>query len=289
MLKYKTELKKELKNLRVAVCLYGNVGGKSASFGKGGWLDPKTSLKNYKKYIGKQNEVDFFVHSWSEQFSQDVIEVCKPKSFLFEKQIDFSNFDKLRYAYESYEGVIDQLQLDKGISRTEANQINFENTAASHSRFYSAFQSVTLMSKYAIEQGITYDFVIQIRMDLIFSKELKYMALNPNVFYFPARSSTHSIRAIDDYYFIANQANTEKFAGIYQHIYNYSSRPTVAALEHLEVNKIEYASFGKIFNNFTLIRYELAILEHNFFYRSIRYIYKKITRKPVLDLIKIKE
>ena len=89
--------------MKIAICLFGNVGGKIGSLQMGGSLNPKFSVTNYMSRIVQEHEVDFFVHSWSEEYKELINRLCEPKAALFEKQIDFTNFEKEKYSYDHYQ------------------------------------------------------------------------------------------------------------------------------------------------------------------------------------------
>ena len=68
--------------MRVAICFSGLVGstkGKSQEL-RG---DPKKCLElssaHYKKHILEKNNVDVFIHSWSKDLEEEIIETYAPK------------------------------------------------------------------------------------------------------------------------------------------------------------------------------------------------------------------
>ena len=78
--------------MKTAICfngLVGSTGGKSSDL-KG---DPKKcfeiSSKLYTEHILHENDTDVFVHSWSTDMEQDIINAYNPKKHLIEKQIIF--------------------------------------------------------------------------------------------------------------------------------------------------------------------------------------------------------
>lgn len=260
--------------MKLAICLFGNVGGKIASFGEGGFLNPKFAIKNYLSHVAQDHDVDFFVHSWSEEYEADIVELCQPKMSLFEKQIDFTDYDKEKYNYEHYQMNIDELIKKTGCSRTEAEKDCHINTYSAHSRLYSVQKVVDLMSKFSEENDIIYDFVIQLRLDLIFYKKIEFHTLNREFVYYPKRHSKDDSVAADDYYIIASMANMKKFSGLYDARYDFNSRTPVATVQYLKHLNIPKAHYGEILYSFCLIRNEINALQKSFFFRQARRTYK---------------
>ena len=74
--------------MKIAVCLFGHVGGKTGSDGDGGWLDVSSSLLNFIE-LHKAYDIDYFIHSWSVLEEEKICELLKPSAKLFEPQIQF--------------------------------------------------------------------------------------------------------------------------------------------------------------------------------------------------------
>ena len=70
--------------MKIAVCYFGNTGGKIGSFGAGGLLDPTNVLKNDSIFKSEGLEIDYFVHSWSKEYEYTIKSTLNPKSFTFE-------------------------------------------------------------------------------------------------------------------------------------------------------------------------------------------------------------
>ena len=72
--------------MRVAICLYGLVGGKDGKDGSGEDIPFKKCYDRYKKHIFDINETDVFIHSWSQHLEDDIVDLYKPKLYQFQKQ-----------------------------------------------------------------------------------------------------------------------------------------------------------------------------------------------------------
>ena len=81
--------------MKVALCLSGLVGC-SKKFGKGSPIDYRLPYQHFKKNISdNQIELDVFMHSWSVDYKNELIECYKPKDYIFEPQKNFgSNYSK---------------------------------------------------------------------------------------------------------------------------------------------------------------------------------------------------
>ena len=73
--------------LKVAICLSGLVGATSKG-GKGNTIDFKLTKKYFdKNLIDKSLDVDFFFHCWKNKYELEILELYKPKNYLFEKPL----------------------------------------------------------------------------------------------------------------------------------------------------------------------------------------------------------
>ena len=260
--------------MKIAICLFGNVGGKIGSFEMGGSLNPKFSIDNYMSHLVQEHDVDFHVHSWSEEYEELINKLCKPKAALFVKQIDFTNYEKEKYIYDHYQKNIDELVKFADYTFSDAENHVHVNTCAAHSRLYSVKKVVEIMSLYADEHNIEYDFVMQLRFDLIFSRKVDFHKLKKDVVYYPKRYSKDDHIAAEDLYMIASMANTQKFSKLYDFRYDFSSRVPVATLQYLKHLGIPRDHYGEILYSFCLIRNEIKALHKNLFTRFTRKVYK---------------
>jgi len=229
--------------MKIAVCLFGHVGGKTGSDGDGGWLDVSSSLLNFIE-LHKAYDIDYFIHSWSVLEEEKICELLKPSAKLFEPQIQFKyplskynlegieNYRALFEAYDSVEKILKPL-----IYR-------------SHSRWYSTSNSITLMKQFSEKNKIHYDWVLQLRFDLHFFKSISFEKLDPKYFYAPARTKQKDI-AIEDLFFVSSYKNAVLFSTIYDHLFEYCIRPPVAAKQHLDslgIKNQELFQKGKEYN-----------------------------------------
>lgn len=139
--------------MKTAICLYGTTGyshslANNLSLRKP--LDVVEPLTSLLENIVSINKSDIFVHSWSIDKEEEVNRILKPKDKLFQ---NFKTFDKNPWI----------------------NSVK--------SRFYSQYNSNNLMRFYANENNIKYDFVMHVRLDLIWFSKFNFFELNPQKFY----------------------------------------------------------------------------------------------------------
>ena len=79
---------------KVALCFSGLARGKNDIGRDSGGID--YSFPHIKRHILKKNDVDIFVHSWSVDSRDDILNLFKPKKYIIEPQIKFSNKESMR-------------------------------------------------------------------------------------------------------------------------------------------------------------------------------------------------
>ena len=74
--------------MKIALCLYGVVGNKTTKAGSNS--DSVEILKmgydKYKKNLLSKYDTDVFLHTWSTDFEQEILNLYKPKNSIIEKQ-----------------------------------------------------------------------------------------------------------------------------------------------------------------------------------------------------------
>ena len=115
--------------MRIALCFVGLTGSVDFGYGLGKPIDPRIAHHHHTKYIMDENEnVDVFIHSWSTDFKDMLIDLYKPKKHIIEKQVDFGR---------------DTIRNNSTISR-----------------WYSTEMVSNLVREYETENDFKYDWVI---------------------------------------------------------------------------------------------------------------------------------
>tara|TARA_B100002019_G_scaffold137251_1_gene118248 strand:+ start:15159 stop:15989 length:831 start_codon:yes stop_codon:yes gene_type:complete len=237
--------------MKVALCLFGHLGGKKINDGQISHQNLRQSLsaEAYKKTILDGNDTDIFIHSWSENYRNQIISLFSPTDSLIEKQKDFSSERLDDYLQNDIDSYSRDFNLDNQKTIHKINDLIIRSS----SRWYSNCKAIAMMMDYSHKNKINYDFVFQGRIDLILTSKIDFSSLNPNYFYHPIRRNSDS-QCIDDYFFISNQKNAEIFSEIYKNKNKYSIRPVVAAKQHLDESNIETKGYLEVHKDFIWIR-----------------------------------
>ena len=68
--------------MRIALCLYGIIGAVEGKYGQGSPIDPRIGYEMHDRHIFHPNadhEIDIFMHSWSTDFKDFLVELYNPK------------------------------------------------------------------------------------------------------------------------------------------------------------------------------------------------------------------
>jgi len=193
--------------MKVALCLYGLTGAVDFGYGLGKAIDPRIGHYHHLKHIIKPNNADVFIHSWSTEFKDLLVDLYKPKKHIIEPQITFDQ---------------------ESVGR---NSIP--------SRWWSNAVVMDLKRQFEEENNFKYDWVMLYRFDHIFLVDLNFKEFNNEKIYFRhsngMRSSSsfshgypgketcqchnkkggHGVRLMDVFTF-SNSENMDKFASVYK-------------------------------------------------------------------------
>jgi len=186
--------------MKVAVCLYGlhpNYCWKEKQQKK------DETYKFWKKNVfDKSYTVDVFLHSWSYEVKDLLINEYNPKKYLIEKQKSFGSF------------AINETKIDK--------TYNLKYNEVMYSAKYSSKKSIELMHECEIDNNIKYDFVLLARMDILWLVELDFNKLDKTKFYVPiwGKNNLNSINnnGVLGTFFLSNSENIYKFRKLYDNL-----------------------------------------------------------------------
>ena len=192
--------------MRVALCLYGLTGAVDFGYGIGKSIDPRIGHYHHLKHIIEPNNADVFIHSWSTEFKDLLVDLYKPKKYIIEPQIIF-----------------------------DENSINKNSIP---SRWWSNAVVMDLKKQFEKENNFEYDWVMLYRFDHVFLVDLNFNEFNNENIYFrhsngmraplqyshgyPGRETclcknkkgAHGVRLMDVFTF-SNSKNMDKFASVY--------------------------------------------------------------------------
>lgn len=145
--------------MKVALCLYGIVGGDSGKGGQGSSAETlKIGHRHYRQFLIDANaEVDVFVHTWSVDQKARIERLYQPKRAIYEPQIKF--------------------KVPKWV-RGDAERKNNH-----YSKWYSTKRTLDLKRVYEEANNFKYDFVMTTRFDIALKTPFKFDGFDPDKFY----------------------------------------------------------------------------------------------------------
>ena len=237
--------------MKIALCLFGNVGISTASSARpintdvlkesnNASTDPCIAYDSIKRNILDKYDTDIFIHSWSVNFKTQLVDLYKPESSKFEKQ---KIFDVNLSKYGINKGPIEKWDIPKEtfvsykiLRDVNSNYRDFLSSLAfrTKSRWYSNCKSIQLKEKYERDNNFSYDFVITTRFDCFFNKFIKIDRYTQKGFYASRRTGRlDEDLAFYDLYFMGDSATMNKFSAIFNYLHDYSIRPPFASRQHV--------------------------------------------------------
>ena len=260
--------------MKIALCLYGILGGAGGRGGDGEVLHPKNAFEWYKKHLLDHYDVDVFIHTWSKEHEDLIKSTYNPKSMLAEPQEMFEGVDYKNYGFNNLEDIIkdegNKIVYDsrKELGENDEQIIEYFNKLIfrTNSRFLSTKKSINLKKKYEEKNNFKYDFVISSRFDLILLNKINFNNLDSNTFYANYREVRVDIdKAFFDLLFYGDSEIMDKFGDLYDNIFNLDIRPPWACRSHIENLKINHKPYTKnwalLREAFQLVKYQIPKLK----------------------------
>jgi hypothetical protein len=196
--------------MRIAILMHG-LAGKTDKYGTGTNVDVRLSYDHLKKHIltvNPDDQIDFFMHSWSFEQEDNIKEIYAPKKAVFEPQIIF-DFE-YTVGNENGPGGESNVWVDgkfKGVDNLRFHSL--------FSRWYSAKIANDLKKSYERENGFEYDFVMLSRYDLAYVVDFEFNKFSKDKFYAIPPVSHHGIQ---DLWFISNSQTMNQFCQMFDWI-----------------------------------------------------------------------
>lgn len=192
--------------MKTALCLQGLSSGKND---KGDPVDYLKGFKTIKENILDLNDVDIFIHSWSENNShiEEIKNFYSPIDSVFEKQISFSYSGK---------GFLPSPEWDNEYD--PERKYHYVN-----SRWYSHRESLRLKKQHEDQEKFQYDLVMVSRFDVCYFTPFTFKDYNPNFFYVSDDFGDPSI-GFNDVWFISSSPNMDKYATVFDNIDSYTQK-----------------------------------------------------------------
>lgn len=248
--------------MRIAICFYGLIGSVSDKNGVGISLDPKIAYDLYKKNVFDQNDkVDVFIHSYSIESRDKLVNLYKPVNYIIENQVSFPKSKNHPYINK---GFITNLKLYllkalKKKSYLKLQDLKEKESFRAHSRWYSVKQSIKLMRNFEQKNNIKYDCVMSTRLDASFFKPVVFKNFDMSFFYasnwndapnkqkkLPANYVNQNTgKRFLDLWFFSNSNYMYKFSKLFDKINQYPVNPHTSSYRHLITitKKIKYVFY----------------------------------------------
>lgn len=139
--------------MKSALCLSGIIGGTQGKNGRGELVDFGLCAKTMFRNIIDVNNCDVYIHSWSVDQQEELVEVYRPEISKFEAQIDFF----------------------------EGGKILIGPVFNVRSRMYSVRESLKLKNK----SGMKYDWTMIVRFDFMALKKFDFSQFKGKYLYVP--------------------------------------------------------------------------------------------------------
>ena len=195
--------------MKVALCLFGIVGGTAGKNGRGADVSPEIAFKHYRDHILTPNDVDVYFHTWSVNSGYDLKRLYNPADCWLQPQELFSN-DLFKHR--------------------------------AHSRWCSTKKSIGLV------RG-EYDFIMLSRFDVAFFTDVDFSRYDPEYFYAShwndvGNRENHQ-NGFLDFWFFGGAEIMRKFGNLYDRIGSYDVSQHKAAKQHAEFigAKIKYTMY----------------------------------------------
>lgn len=258
--------------MRIAICFFGLVGGKSGKNGTGGSIDAKVAQEYYKKHIFDINDnVDVFIHSWSTDKKNELLEMYSPKKYIIEPQKLF--FDSILhpklwlpiFITVAKVKTIIKLFLSKFFKSDIYKKMmltKYEEAFRAYSKWYSVKKVLELKREYEDERGFTYDAVMMTRFDVGFFSDLNFKKYDMEYFHashwnslpLEGQDREHASlvnhyegKRLIDFWFFSSSKNMDKFSKLYDKIEEYSIDVHYASKQHVDKvigkDKIKYVFY----------------------------------------------
>lgn len=246
--------------MKVALCLFGKLGNKITKSLKNlpsETISPEICAPYQLKALSKAEQIDIFVHSWSENFKNEILKTYKPKLFEIEKFIltDEINRSLLKVLKKRslISKVKDQIKQRLPFEYFQKGTSDYVKAIGAQCRWISTYKSIQLMKKYSELNAFKYDFVLSSRFDSLFFSEFNLKKLDQNSIYAsfwnnvswpkPMQpeydlSNNNQGKGLLDLWFLGSQRIMVSFAEIanLQHLYHLN--PHLSSYEHIKRSNI---------------------------------------------------
>jgi len=154
--------------MRIAICLFGLIGGKSDKNGKGESVDIAYARKGFSEAFERAYDVDYYIHTWSDSYHEELMAAYTPEKIVSEPVLDFDS-----EAWKMF--VRDKIGMRLYLKTITSGRdfLNVEAVAAyrAYSRWLSTKRAFNLVPDELVSG---YDFIVSARLDLEFFNPIMF-------------------------------------------------------------------------------------------------------------------
>jgi len=226
---------------KLAVILHGIIGGTAGRNGVGAPIDIETCAKTIKHNVISKYDTDVFIHSWSVEHRDAIIDLYQPKASLFEPQEYFGyNFDE-----DSYK--------------------NEEQTHAFRtvSRYHSLARAMKLKQQYEKDNNCKYDWVLVLRFDLVIFTPLDLNRFDNKCFYIcsePYWPDINRIQMLHDIAFLSGSDIMDVYSEVTFELHKPPYKARLAEAHRIAYFKL-HSMYGGNMNNIGYAFYRYKDME----------------------------
>lgn len=209
---------------KIALVLHGKVGGKTGKHSQNEVSSKEVlelAFKHNKEHILDVYDTDVFIHSWSTELADEMVDLYNPLRHCIEDQVDFDIPPYIK--------------------------ANHTRAFAHLSRWYSFAESVDLINEY-IEISkkelveIKYDHVIVQRFDLCWNIQPAFAKMDPKYFWV-GKSSLNPKIEWSDRWFSSNFNNMYAFSKLFDKIKEYMTGPLPSISQYGGISSHKLSKF----------------------------------------------
>ena len=152
---------------KIAICLFGLVGSSNSKGGKGDPLDPSIACKAYHQHFCNHYDVDFYIHTWSYQYENQLKNLFKPKAIITEKPY---LFDSSYWMAMVSKRLTLRQKIYSRFNRSLLQNLS-QDAYRAFSRWSSTFHSFNLIPDHSLRD---YSFILSSRLDLEFFDDFHF-------------------------------------------------------------------------------------------------------------------
>lgn len=259
--------------MKVAVCLFGNIGCNSCSSERSknmilnnntddiiteyGNIDPKYGYINLKNKFFDKYDTDVFIHSWAHKHKDYINNLYNPKKYIYEEQKVF-DINIHEYGINKKEKNINNWNITDNAKYAYKTSLDRHNDYdyfikkyelmifRSSSRWYSTMKVLELKNLYEKENNMIYNWIILCRFDNTndvciesYNKfsNLDLNNIDNNKIYVENRNNRSDKNyTYNDLIFLTNSINSNIYRTLFENRYYYTIDSIYANREHLEKN-----------------------------------------------------